>query len=149
LKFKTMRDDADEALKQLLLHDYAAKIEWETTRKLKHDPRITRLGRVLRVTSLDELPQLLNILAGHMSLVGPRPVTRDELERYYGPQEAVAYRSIRPGLTGPWQVNGRNELGYGLRVVLDTTYAQQLSLRTDARILFQTINVVIRRRGAW
>jgi exopolysaccharide production protein ExoY len=149
LKFRTMRRDADVALEQLLQRDPAAKLEWETNRKLRHDPRVTRIGSFLRATSMDELPQLLNVLLGQMSLVGPRPVTLDEITKFYGPSEAAAYRSIRPGLTGLWQVSGRSEVAYDNRVALDTLYAQRLSLGTDLMILYQTINVVVRRRGAW
>jgi lipopolysaccharide/colanic/teichoic acid biosynthesis glycosyltransferase len=141
--------DADIVLTQLLKRDPAAKREWETNRKLRHDPRVTRVGRFLRATSLDELPQLINVLAGQMSLVGPRPVTRAELAKFYGPMETAAYSSVRPGLTGLWQVKGRSELGYDNRVALDTLYAQRLSIRTDLVILVQTIDVVVRQRGAW
>jgi exopolysaccharide production protein ExoY len=149
LKFRSMRRNADVTLANLLQRDPAAKLEWETNRKLRDDPRVTRIGRVLRATSLDELPQLVNVLAGQMSLVGPRPVTGAELTKYYGPFEAAAYCSVRPGLTGLWQVKGRSELGYANRVALDTIYAQRLSLRTDLGILVQTIGVVVRQRGAW
>jgi exopolysaccharide production protein ExoY len=149
LKFTTMRRDADATLAQLLQHDPAAKLEWETNRKLRRDPRITRIGRILRATSLDELPQLINVLVGQMSLVGPRPVTHAELTEFYGPLETAAYSSIRPGLTGLWQVSGRSEVGYESRVALDTLYAQRLSLRTDLMILVRTIDVVVRQRGAW
>jgi exopolysaccharide production protein ExoY len=149
LKFRSMCRNADIKLAQLLERDPAAKLEWETHRKLRHDPRVTRLGRFLRATSLDELPQLINVLAGQMSLVGPRPVTRTELAEFYGSLEAAAYCSVRPGLTGLWQVRGRSELGYDNRVALDAHYVQHLSLRTDLVILVQTIDVVIRQRGAW
>ena len=149
LKFTSMRRGADEALKQLLLNDPVAKLEWETNRKLRNDPRITRIGRILRATSLDELPQLLNILIGQMSMVGPRPVTQDEFDQHYGPIGGAAYRSVRPGLTGLWQVKGRSETGFARRVALDTYYAQRQSLRTDAVIMLQTVQVVISRKGAW
>lgn len=149
LKFRSMCRNADIALAQLLQHDPAARLEWETNRKLRNDPRVTRVGRFLRATSLDELPQLINVLRGQMSLVGPRPVTRSELNKFYGPFEAAAYSSVRPGLTGLWQVGGRSEAGYDSRVALDTLYAQRLSLRTDLVILVQTIDVVVRQRGAW
>jgi lipopolysaccharide/colanic/teichoic acid biosynthesis glycosyltransferase len=149
LKFRSMRRDADIVLSRLLEDDPAAKLEWEVNRKLRYDPRITRLGHWLRATSLDELPQLLNVLAGQMSLVGPRPVTRDELTEFYGPSDAAAYCSVRPGLTGLWQVSGRSETGYDNRVALDTLYVKRLSLRRDLIILFQTISIVVRQRGAW
>lgn len=149
LKFRSMRSNANFVFEQLLQRDPAAKIEWETNRKLRYDPRVTRIGRFLRATSLDELPQLINVLVGQMSLVGPRPVTRDELTEFYGPSGAAAYCSVRPGLTGLWQVSGRGEVGYDNRVALDMLYVQRLSLQTDFMILFQTIGVVIRQRGAW
>jgi exopolysaccharide production protein ExoY len=149
LKFRTMRRDADVVLEHLLRQDPAAKLEWETHRKLRHDTRVTRIGSLLRVTSLDELPQLLNVLAGDMSLVGPRPITRDELAKFYSPLAAAAYCSVRPGLTGLWQISGRSEVGYAQRVTLDTDYALHLSLRSDFVILFRTIDVLVRRKGAW
>jgi exopolysaccharide production protein ExoY len=149
LKFKTMRRDADLVLTQLIERDPTARVEWETKRKLWQDPRVTRTGRFLRATSLDELPQLINVLIGDMSLVGPRPVTGEELVKFYGASETAAYFSIRPGLTGLWQVSGRSEVGYDRRVALDTLYAQQISLRSDLVILFRTLGVVVRQRGAW
>ena len=149
LKFRSMRRDADIVLTRLLQHDPAAKLEWEVSLKLRNDPRVTRLGRFLRETSLDELPQLINVLIGHMSLVGPRPVTKDGLTRFYCPSEAASYCYVRPGLTGLWQVSGRSEAGYDKRVALDMRYIQRLFLRTDLMILFQTIDVVVRQRGAW
>jgi exopolysaccharide production protein ExoY len=124
LEFRSMYRDADIILTQLLQRDPAAKLEWEINRKLRHDPRVTRVGRFLRATSLDELPRLLNVLAGQMSLVGPRPVSRAELAKFYDPWEAAAYSSVRPGLTGLWQVMGRSELGNDNRVALDKLYAQ-------------------------
>jgi exopolysaccharide production protein ExoY len=149
LKFRSMCRDADIALAQLLRADPTAQLEWENNRKLRDDPRVTRVGRFLRRTSLDELPQLLNILVGHMSFVGPRPVTGDELIKFYGPSEAAAYSSVRPGLTGLWQVRGRSESSYADRAALDTLYAQSFTLRTDLMILIQTIHVVVSKRGAW
>jgi lipopolysaccharide/colanic/teichoic acid biosynthesis glycosyltransferase len=149
LKFRSMRCGADVALTALLERDPAAKVEWEINRKLRRDPRVTRIGKILRATSLDEVPQLFNIMAGQMSLVGPRPVTRDEFVKFYGSDEAAAYGSVRPGLTGLWQVSGRSGTCYTTRVALDAQYAQRLSLRTDAVILFQTLNAVIRQKGAW
>ncbi len=151
LKFRTMRRDADAALALLLERDSAAKIEWETSHKLRNDPRVTRIGHVLRTTSLDEVPQLFNIMAGQMSLVGPRPVTRDEFNKFYAANDDVAasYCSVRPGLTGLWQVSGRSGTEYATRIALDTQYVQCPSLRSDLAILLQTLNVVIRRKGAW
>jgi exopolysaccharide production protein ExoY len=151
LKFRTMRSDADTALALLLERDPAAKLEWETNHKLRIDPRVTRFGRVLRATSLDEVPQLFNIMAGQMSLVGPRPVTRDEFNKFYAANDdvAAAYCSVRPGLTGLWQVSGRSGTEYVTRVALDAQYVQHPSLRTDLAILLQTLNAVIRQKGAW
>jgi exopolysaccharide production protein ExoY len=149
LKFRTMAHDSDRILAELLKRDPKLRLDWEANHKLRQDPRVTRLGRVLRMTSLDEVPQLLNVMAGHMSLVGPRPVTQEEFARFYVPPAAAAYKSIRPGLTGPWQVSGRSEGSYSTRVTLDTRYAQRLSLRTDLIILLRTVKVVLLRRGAW
>jgi exopolysaccharide production protein ExoY len=149
LKFRTMRVDGDAMLAELLAVDPIAREEWNSNRKLRHDPRVTPLGRILRSTSLDELPQLFNVLRGDMSLVGPRPVTQNELDLYYEPNSArLAYLSVRPGITGPWQVGGRSELSFPIRVALDRKYAEQQSLRTDIMILIRTINVVMRRNGA-
>jgi len=147
LKFRTMVVDADAVLADLLMRDPAAAAEWQATRKLRRDPRVTRLGRLLRVTSIDELPQLFNVLSGEMSLVGPRPVTRAEIEQYYG-DHAAETLTVRPGLTGLWQVSGRSETGYAERVALDVAYARNLSLWTDLRILLQTVRVVFQRQGA-
>jgi exopolysaccharide production protein ExoY len=150
LKFRTMRTDADAALAMLLKYDPAAKIEWETNRKLRKDPRVTPIGKLLRASSLDELPQLFNIMIGQMSLVGPRPITKDEFSNFYASSDvAGAYCSVRPGLTGLWQVSGRSGTCYATRVALDAQYVQNLSLRADLAILLRTFNVVIRQRGAW
>ena len=151
LKFRTMRPDADAALLTVLAKDCFAQAEWAATRKLKEDPRITKLGRILRVTSLDELPQLLNVLRGDMSLVGPRPVTREELDIFYAGSDMAAYRSylsLRPGLTGPWQISGRSNTGYCERVALDLAYARNLSFRGDLVILARTCVAVMQCKGA-
>ncbi len=150
LKFRTMRPDAEAALTALLARDAAALAEWQTTRKLKKDPRITKVGRVLRATSLDELPQLFNVLRGDMSLVGPRPVQQDELDGFYTDGDArAAYLSMRPGITGLWQVHGRNDISYADRVAMDRTYALKQSFLSDLRILVRTLAVVARRAGAY
>jgi lipopolysaccharide/colanic/teichoic acid biosynthesis glycosyltransferase len=150
LKFRSMRPDADRLLAELLARDPVARAEWETARKLRRDPRVTPVGRVLRATSLDELPQLINVLWGDMSLVGPRPVVQDELEQHYVPAAAAAdYLSVRPGLTGPWQVSGRSDMLYEDRVALDAAYARNPSLRKDLALLAYTVVVVVRRRGAY
>ncbi|HEY4253910.1 MAG TPA: sugar transferase [Roseomonas sp.] len=148
LKLRTMRPDAAAMLEALLRDDPAARQEWLTTRKLRNDPRITRIGRFLRTTSLDELPQLFNVLRGDMSLVGPRPVVAAELTQYYGPEGAAAYEAVRPGITGLWQVSGRSGTGYAERVALDMTYVRERSLLLDLRILWRTVGAVLCRDGA-
>ena len=138
----------EAALAELLERDPEAAAEWEATRKLKNDPRVTRIGKFLRATSLDELPQLINVLKGEMSLVGPRPVTATELAANYG-AAAEHYQLVRPGITGPWQVSGRSETSYDRRVALDVAYATQPSLVTDIRLLLATPAAVLLRRGAY
>ena len=146
LKFRTMILGAEACLIEYLEHHPDAKAEWQDHQKLEFDPRITPIGRILRATSLDELPQLFNILRGEMSLVGPRPVTKDELSRYGN--AANHYLAVRPGLTGPWQISGRNDVGYDERVALDHAYVSDLSLFRDLIILFRTPSAVLSRRGA-
>jgi lipopolysaccharide/colanic/teichoic acid biosynthesis glycosyltransferase len=147
LKFRTMCVDADERLERLLASDPDARAEYEASYKLKNDPRVTRIGGAPRRSSLDELPQLLNVLSGDMSLVGPRPVVADELELYERHQEA--YLSARPGLTGAWQVSGRSDISYDERVALDVDYLHRQSPREDAAILCRTVVVVAKRVGAY
>ena len=146
-KFRSMRMDADAVLAALLASNHAARQEWQARQKLAQDPRVTPLGRFLRSTSLDELPQLLNVLNGEMSLVGPRPVTARELLARYGDGSAW-YLSVRPGITGLWQVSGRSTTSYEERVELDVRYAMSLSFRTDLLVLLRTPWAVLRRRGA-
>lgn len=147
-KFRTMYADAQATLKRWqetndpLWHAFVAG-----NHKLENDPRVTPLGRWLRATSLDELPQLWNVLRGEMSLVGPRPVTAAELEQY-GPEGRQAYLKLRPGLSGLWQVSGRSSTTFEERVALDIRYERERSLVMDLRILLQTIRVVLSRRGA-
>lgn len=148
LKFRSMVTDAEARLNALLAADPAARAEWEANRKLRHDPRVTRIGAFLRATSLDELPQLLNVLRGDMSLVGPRPVTASELAANYG-AAAEHYQAVRPGITGPWQVSGRSDTSYDRRVALDVAYATQPSLAEDIRLLLRTPAAVLLRRGAY
>jgi exopolysaccharide production protein ExoY len=149
LKFRTMHSDAEDALRDLLAQDPHAKAEWERTQKLTRDPRVSQIGHVLRTTSLDELPQLWNVLRGDMSLVGPRPVTSGEMRKWYEVLGgAAAYKTVRPGITGLWQVSGRNRTTYESRVALDRHYVENLSLRNDTIILFRTFGAVIRRVGA-
>ena len=137
LKFRTMVTDAPERLQRLLESDPAAAAEWATNRKLRHDPRVTPIGDILRKSSLDELPQLFNVLRGDMSIVGPRPVTDEELERYKS--SIGAYLACRPGITGLWQVSGRSSTTYEQRVAYDTFYASNWSVSLDAKILVVTI----------
>ncbi|SFN69648.1 exopolysaccharide production protein ExoY [Mesorhizobium sp. NFR06] len=147
LKFRTMVPDGERVLAAHLAANPEANAEWIATRKLKNDPRVTRVGQVLRKLSLDELPQILNILQGDMSLVGPRPVVRDELEIYGS--AAVYYLKSRPGLTGLWQVSGRNDVSYDTRVAFDRHYVENWSLFEDIRIIFKTVPAVWMSRGSY
>lgn len=146
-KFTSMIPNAQEVLKKILAEDPKARKEWERDFKLKNDPRITRIGRILRKTSLDELPQLYNVLRGEMSLVGPRPIVQDETQ-YYG-EKLDYYLSTKPGMTGLWQTSGRNDTSYEYRVYLDTWYAIHRSFWHDVVILFKTIKIVLNRAGAY
>lgn len=146
-KFRTMYTDADKRLKELLEKDPEKKKEWETYWKLKDDPRVTRLGKFLRKTSLDELPQIFNVLKGEMSLVGPRPVVKKEIEEYYK-EDAYFYFMVPPGVTGLWQVSGRSNTSYEYRVSLDSWYVKNWNLWLDIVILLKTIKAVIKREGA-
>jgi exopolysaccharide production protein ExoY len=149
LKFRTMCTNADLVLRELLDRDPAARAEWARSHKLNKDPRVSRVGRILRATSLDELPQLWNVLRGEMSLVGPRPVTEAEVQKWYKELGgAAAYISVRPGITGLWQVSGRSCTTYEHRVELDCRYVQELSLANDIRILWRTVGAVLRQAGA-
>ena len=148
LKFRSMVCNASDVLQDLLDQDPAAKAEWESNFKLKNDPRVTPFGNFIRRTSLDELPQLWNILKGEMSVVGPRPVMRKELVMHYGSTRRH-YLSVRPGLTGPWQVNGRNDTSYEERVRIDRDYVLNWTLRGDLKIVFQTVAVVLAGKGAY
>jgi undecaprenyl-phosphate galactose phosphotransferase len=147
IKFRTMVPNADEVLQNLINSNRAIKEEWLRDHKLRDDPRVTRLGRFLRRTSLDELPQLWNVLRGEMSLVGPRPVVPDELRRYG--TKARTFLSARPGITGLWQVSGRNNMDYRRRVALDVCYVRSKSLILDVYILVRTLPAVVARNGAY
>jgi exopolysaccharide production protein ExoY len=147
LKFRTMVPNADQRLRDLLERNPELQAEWVRDHKLRHDPRVTRLGRFLRRTSLDELPQLVNVLRGEMSLVGPRPVVREELLRYG--KSVGTYLAARPGITGLWQVTGRNDTDYRRRVVLDTYYVRNQNLFLDLYILAKTTGVVLGGNGAY
>lgn len=147
LKFRSMVINSKEVLENLLATDFEAKQEWDATFKLKNDPRITKIGGFLRRTSLDELPQLFNVLKGEMSLVGPRPIITAELERYN--DEVDYYLLSKPGMTGLWQVSGRNDVDYETRVYLDAWYVKNWSMWNDIAILFKTIGVVLKKDGAY
>lgn len=147
-KFRTMYKDADVRLHTLLKIEPSAKKEWEETRKLKNDPRVTPLGKFLRKTSLDELPQFYNVLKGNLSIVGPRPVVQEEINQYFG-VKAYKILSIRPGLTGIWQVSGRNNTTYANRVELDEAYVDTRSLWLDIKLIFKTIPCMIFAKGAY
>jgi len=146
LKFRSMIVNSQEALRRHLELFPQARAEWEATQKLRDDPRITPLGRFLRVTSLDELPQLINVIRGEMSLVGPRPIVQDEVVRYA--DQIEHYSAVRPGITGLWQVSGRSDCDYDERVQLDTLYVRQWSFIGDLVILIKTVKVVILRTGS-
>jgi exopolysaccharide production protein ExoY len=146
-KFRSMVTDADQMLEDLLATNPEVRAEWLETRKLRNDPRVTRVGRFLRRTSLDELPQLWNVLRGDMSLVGPRPVVREEL-REYG-RNLPVYLASKPGLTGLWQVTGRSDTTYRRRVAMDVCYSRRQCVALDLLILLKTVGVVLGSRGAY
>jgi len=139
--------NSDEVLARHLESDWKARAEWGRDHKLRNDPRVTPIGSILRRTSVDELPQLINVVKGEMSLVGPRPIVDAEISRY---GEAIEdYISVRPGLTGPWQVTGRNTIAYERRVQLDQEYARSWSLQKDVSILLKTVGAVISGNGSY
>lgn len=142
-KLRTMVPDAEERLKAYLQSDETARQEWEAYQKLSRDPRITEFGQFLRKSSLDELPQLLNVLRGDMSLVGPRPMMLDQQDLYPG----SAYYALRPGLTGTWQISDRNQSTFAQRAEFDADYERSLSLFKDLKILLSTVGVVLRATG--
>lgn len=146
-KFRTMARGADDELLRKLQEDADLAREWAELRKLRDDPRVTRIGRILRKYSLDEVPQFVNVLIGQMSLVGPRPIIEEEMPLFGHRLPAVL--SVRPGLTGLWGVSGRNDLGYGERVQLEESYVRSWTLGLDASILLRTIPRVIKGRGAF
>jgi UDP-galactose-lipid carrier transferase len=146
VKFRTMVPNADEVLRRLISSDPRAATEWSETQKLRDDPRVTALGRFLRRSSLDELPQLINVLRGEMSLVGPRPIVRAEVARYG--ESIEYYYAAKPGITGLWQVSGRSEVSYERRVSLDVWYVRNWTLWHDVAILLRTIPAVFLHRGA-
>lgn len=146
-KFRTMRIDAEEVLAALLASDPVIRAEWARDHKLRNDPRVSKIGNLLRRTSLDELPQLLNVLQGRMSIVGPRPITERECVRYGRYFEF--YLAVRPGITGVWQISGRSSTTYRRRVACDIVYARTRSLATNVRIIAVTIPMVLIARGAY
>lgn len=146
-KFRSMVMNSQEFLQHLLDTDSDARAEWDRDFKLKNDPRITPVGRFIRKTSLDELPQLFNVLKGQMSLVGPRPIISEELSRY--DDDVDYYLMAKPGMTGLWQVSGRNDVDYETRVYFDSWYVKNWSLWNDIAILFKTVKVVLHRDGAY
>ncbi|MPM01124.1 putative sugar transferase EpsL [bioreactor metagenome] len=143
-KFRTMTQNA-EKLKDSFTPDQIA--EFAANYKLHHDPRVTKLGRILRRTSLDELPQLFNVLRGEMSIVGPRPVTREELAKYG--QYTGLLLSVKPGITGQWQVSGRSDVAYEERILLDVSYITYFTISLDLKIILATFRTVITRGGAY
>lgn len=146
LKFRTMAVDADARLQALLARDPAARAEWHSTHKLRRDPRVTRIGAFLRRSSLDELPQLFNVLGGSMSLVGPRPIVAGEVARYG--IRFHDYCKVRPGITGLWQVSGRSNTSYRQRVAMDVLYVRRRSLRLNGMIIAKTLPAVMLQRGS-
>ena len=147
LKFRSMAVNSKELLAELLANDPEAKAEWDETFKLKNDPRVTKIGDLLRRTSMDELPQLFNVLKGEMSLVGPRPIIHEELERYH--EQVDYYLMSKPGMTGLWQVSGRSDVDYETRVYFDAWYVKNWSMWNDIAILFKTVSVVLKKDGAY
>lgn len=146
-KFRTMVCDADKRLATLLRENPAARAEWERDHKLRNDPRITSIGVFLRKTSLDELPQIFNVLFGSMSWVGPRPIVAGEIIRYG--RRFDAYCQVRPGITGLWQVSGRNDTSYRRRVAMDVLYVRNRTLSLYSRIILLTVPAVLRQRGSY
>jgi Undecaprenyl-phosphate galactose phosphotransferase WbaP len=147
LKFRSMVVDPDVALEEYLKNNPSARSEWTANMKLKDDPRVTKLGSFIRKTAIDELPQLINVLRGDMSLVGPRPITRREVEAYG--DAAALYETVRPGVTGLWQVSGRSDLSFRERIALDSWYVRNWSPWHDIAILAKTVPAVLSRRGAY
>lgn len=147
-KFRTMHRNADARLKSLLDNNPALKLEWEQTRKLKYDPRITLIGKFLRKTSLDELPQFINVIKGDLSVVGPRPVVKAEIQKFYGLKSSKIL-SVRPGITCIWQVSGRSDTSYAQRIRLDEEYVDAQSFLLDLKLILKTIPAMLSSKGAY
>ena len=149
IKFRSMYMDAEKKLEEILEKDPKAKEEWEKFHKLKNDPRITPIGKFIRKTSLDELPQFINVLKGEMSIVGPRPVTKEEIEKFYK-DKANLILSVKPGVTGYWQVEGRSDVDdYEERVKMDEWYVRKKNFLLDLKIILKTIKVIFTGKGAY
>ena len=144
-KFRSMIPNADKVLKKLLKNPIY-KDEWERNQKLENDPRITKMGKILRKTSLDEVPQMINVLKGDMSMIGPRPLVKGELDAHHG--NHAIYESVRPGISGWWAVNGRSATTYEKRLELEYYYCENCSLKLDIKCFFMTITTVLHKRGA-
>ncbi|MBV9995258.1 MAG: sugar transferase [Caulobacteraceae bacterium] len=147
MKFRTMARDAETRLAELLENNPTAREEWRRDQKLRRDPRVTRLGAILRRSSLDELPQLLNVIRGEMNLVGPRPIVQAEVARYGG--RIRHYYAVKPGITGLWQVSGRNDVSYRTRVAMDCLYARNRGLLLDGWLILRTVPAVLLKRGCY
>jgi undecaprenyl-phosphate galactose phosphotransferase len=146
-KLRTMCQNAEEKLAEVLSQNESLRLEWEDNQKLKNDPRITRIGKIIRKLSLDELPQIFNVLKGEMSFVGPRPIVQTEIARYG--RHFGKYKSVLPGLTGLWQINGRSDTEYEKRVALDVKYIHELNFNLDLKIIGKTIPAAFLRKGAY
>jgi exopolysaccharide production protein ExoY len=147
LKFRTMRVGADHYLDELLSKCPSARLEWEQDQKLRNDPRVTEFGSFLRRSSIDELPQLFNVIAGDMSIVGPRPIVAEEALRYG--RYIRYYQATKPGITGLWQISGRNDTTYRRRIACDIRYLRSRSVKTNLKIMFRTVPVVLKSHGAY
>lgn len=147
-KFRTMYIDAEKRLQEILESQPEKKAEWNRNFKLKDDPRVTPIGKFLRKTSLDELPQFWNVFLGDLSVVGPRPVVAEELDLFFG-EDAKTVLKIRPGVTGPWQVSGRSDTSYETRIKMDTNYVDTHSFWSDLRVIGKTIYCMLSRKGAY
>ncbi len=146
-KFRSMCIDADKKLEEILATNPQMRAEWEKDRKFTNDPRVTKIGKILRKTSIDEIPQFFNILVGEMSFVGPRPVTKPELEKYGKKSDFIL--TVQPGLSGFWQISGRSDTGYEERITLDSYYIHNWSVWLDIWIIIKTVYVVIKGKGAY